>query len=128
MNDYNYNPFQINKTDEEDAVRFYKLRDWVIEKAEIKKRLRIIFLWYLLSLMVETRKHSLTFASVLSALSSSSVSCGVGEGSSKSSMCVGSDNWEKSEEGRSGFELDSESPGRGFESPGMGSKCSPVSS
>ncbi|MCP4108828.1 MAG: transposase, partial [Desulfobacteraceae bacterium] len=49
-------------------MRFFKLRDWVIEKAGIKKRLQIIFLWYLLSLMVETRKHSLSFASALSRL------------------------------------------------------------
>lgn len=47
-------------------MRFFELRDWLIEKAGIKKRLRIVFLWYLLSLMVGTRKHSLTFASVLS--------------------------------------------------------------
>ncbi|MCP4351206.1 MAG: transposase [Desulfobacterales bacterium] len=49
-------------------MRFFKLRDWVIGKAGIKKRLQVIFLWYLLSLMVETRKHSLSSASVLSGL------------------------------------------------------------
>ncbi|MCP4130898.1 MAG: hypothetical protein GY754_07935 [bacterium] len=50
------------------------LRDWVIGKAGIKKRLQIIFLWYLLSLMVETRKHSLSSASVLSGLNKSQFS------------------------------------------------------
>lgn len=68
INGFDYNPCRIKKTDREKTVRFYKLRDWVIEKADINKRLQIIFLWYLLSLMVETRKHSLSFASVLSGL------------------------------------------------------------
>ena len=74
INGFDYNPGQIKKTDKEKTVRFFKLRDWVIEKAGIKKRLQIIFLWYLLSLMVETRKHSLKFASVLSGMNKSQFS------------------------------------------------------
>jgi len=66
INGSDYNPGQIKKTDKENTVRFFKLRDWVIGKAGIKKRLRTIFLWHLLSLMVGTRKHSLSFASALS--------------------------------------------------------------
>ena len=68
INGSDYNPFRTEKTEKENAVRFCKLRDWIIGKAGIKKRLRTIFLWYLLSLMVETRKHSMTFASSLSGL------------------------------------------------------------
>ncbi len=40
----------------------------------MKERLRFICLWYLISLMVETRKHSLTFASELSGISKSAFS------------------------------------------------------
>ncbi|MCP3942050.1 MAG: transposase [Desulfobacteraceae bacterium] len=58
----------------EETVRFYMLRDWIIGKTGINKRLRIIFLWYLLSLMVETRKNSLSFAAVLSGLNKSQFS------------------------------------------------------
>jgi len=40
----------------------------------MKEKLRFICLWYLISLMVETRKHSLTFASELSGISKSAFS------------------------------------------------------
>ncbi|WP_207679534.1 hypothetical protein [Desulfonema magnum] len=47
-------------------MRFHKFRDAVLNKISMKFRLRIVCLWYLISLMAETRKHSLTFASELS--------------------------------------------------------------
>jgi len=47
-------------------MRFHRLRDAILSKISIKRRLQIICLWYLISLMVETRKHSLTFAAGLS--------------------------------------------------------------
>jgi len=49
-------------------MRFHTLRDWIFRHLEITPRLRQVCLWYLLSLMVETRKHSLDFAAVLSGL------------------------------------------------------------
>ena len=49
-------------------MRFYQLRNWILENIEIKKRLQTVCLWFLLSLMVETRKHSLTFAASFSGL------------------------------------------------------------
>ena len=49
-------------------MRFHTLRDWIFHHFEISPRLRQVCLWYLLSLMVETRKHSLEFAAVLSGL------------------------------------------------------------
>ena len=52
-------------------MRFHTLRDWIFHHVEITPRLRQVCLWYLLSLMVETRKHSLDFAAVLSGLNKS---------------------------------------------------------
>ena len=52
-------------------MRFHTLRDWMFRQLEMKPRLRQVCLWYLLSLMVETRKHSLDFASTLSGLNPS---------------------------------------------------------
>ena len=52
-------------------MRFHILRDWIFRHIEIKPRLRQVCLWYLLALMVETRKHSLDFAAVLSGLNKS---------------------------------------------------------
>lgn len=55
-------------------MRFHKLRDVILNKIGIKIRLRIVCLWYLISLMVETRKHSMRSASELSGLCISSFS------------------------------------------------------
>jgi len=52
-------------------MRFHRLRDWIFRPLEIPPRLRQVCLWYLLSLMVETRKHSLDSAAVLSGLNKS---------------------------------------------------------
>jgi len=52
-------------------MRFHGLRDWIFRHLEITPRLRQVCLWYLLSLMVETRQHSLEFAAVLSGLNKS---------------------------------------------------------
>jgi len=52
-------------------MRFHILRDYIFDFINIKVRLRFVCLWYLLSLMVETRKHSVTFASELSGISKS---------------------------------------------------------
>ncbi len=52
-------------------MRFHTFRAWMFRHIEIKPRLRQVCLWYLLSLMVETRKHSLDFASTLSGLDKS---------------------------------------------------------
>lgn len=45
---------------------FYELRNWLTKKLNVKKRLQVICLCYLLSVMVSTRKHSLEFASQMS--------------------------------------------------------------
>ncbi len=56
-------------------MRFHILKDNIlINIRSMKERLRFICLWYLISLMVETRKHSLTFASELSGISKSAFS------------------------------------------------------
>jgi hypothetical protein len=47
-------------------MRFYQLRNWILKKIEVKTRLQPICLWFIISLMIETRKHSLTFATELS--------------------------------------------------------------
>ena len=49
-------------------MRFYQLRDWILKQIDVKTRLQPICLWFILSLMVESRKHSLTFAAELSGL------------------------------------------------------------
>lgn len=43
-------------------IRFYVLRNWMMKELNVTKRLQIICLWYMLSLMVVSRKHSLDFA------------------------------------------------------------------
>ncbi len=53
-------------------MRFHTLRDRILNNTVIRKRLQIICLRYLLSLSVETRKHSLTFASELSGIGKAS--------------------------------------------------------
>lgn len=53
-------------------MRFHTLADRILNKIGIRKRLQIICLWYLLSLSVETRKHSLTFAAELSGIGKAS--------------------------------------------------------
>lgn len=56
-------------------MRFHIFRDFIISNiSTMRKRLRFVCLWYLISLMVETRKHSLTFASELSGISKSAFS------------------------------------------------------
>ena len=52
-------------------MRFYPLQNWIIRQLNVKRRLQIVCLWYVLSLMVETRKHSLEFAQSLSGLNKS---------------------------------------------------------
>lgn len=49
-------------------MRFHYFRDSILNKICVRVRLRALFLWYLISLMTETRKHSLTFASGLSGI------------------------------------------------------------
>lgn len=49
-------------------MRFHFFRDAVLNKIYVKSRLKTLFFWYLLSLMPETRKHSLSSASELSGI------------------------------------------------------------
>ena len=49
-------------------MRFYILWAWMIKKLGIKRRNQLVCIWLILSLMVETRKHSLNYAAVLSGL------------------------------------------------------------
>jgi len=55
-------------------MRFYKLWDWMVRKLCIKTRNQIVCIWFVLSLMVETRKHSLNYAVALSGLNKSQFS------------------------------------------------------
>jgi len=55
-------------------MRFHELKNWILKKNNVKSRLQVVFLFYIISLMIETRKHSLTFASELSGVSISSFS------------------------------------------------------
>lgn len=52
-------------------MRFYQLRNWISKQINVRRRLQAVCIWYLLSLMVETRKHSLDFAASLSGLNKS---------------------------------------------------------
>ena len=52
-------------------MRFYPLRNWIIGHLPVKLRLQMVCMWYVLSLMVETRKHSLEFAATVSGLNKS---------------------------------------------------------
>jgi hypothetical protein len=47
-------------------MRFYVLRNWLLRELNLKQRLKEITLWYIISLMVITRKHSLHHASLIS--------------------------------------------------------------
>ena len=47
-------------------VRFYMQENYLMKQLRVKIRLQIICLWYVLSLMVVSRKHSLDFAARLS--------------------------------------------------------------
>ncbi len=49
-------------------MRFYQLRNWLLAHLTVSVRIRMLTFWYLISLMVETRKHSLHFAATLSGL------------------------------------------------------------
>jgi hypothetical protein len=56
-------------------MRFHTLRDYILNNISMmEKRLRFVCLWYMISLMVGTRKHSLTFASELSGITKSAFS------------------------------------------------------
>ena len=64
-------------------MRFYHVRNWILAQLAVRFRLQQVCFWYLVSLMVEARKHSLTFAASLSGLQKSQFSkflrnhCGV---------------------------------------------------
>ena len=47
-------------------IRFHTLRDWIIKELNVKQRIQIICFWYVLSLMMISRKHSLEFAAEVS--------------------------------------------------------------
>lgn len=47
-------------------MRFYIFRNWLIKEFKASNRLQQIILWYLISLMIITRKHSLEHASSVS--------------------------------------------------------------
>ncbi len=55
-------------------MRFYQLRNWILKQINVRLRLHMLCFWYLVSLMVETRKHSLHFAAALSGLHPSQLS------------------------------------------------------
>ena len=55
-------------------MRFHQLRDWIINQIDIKKSFRYVYIWYIFSLMVTTRKHSLNYAAALSGLNKSQFS------------------------------------------------------
>jgi hypothetical protein len=52
-------------------MRFYVLRNWLLKELNPKQRLKEIVLWYVISLMIITRKHSLDHASSISGKSKS---------------------------------------------------------
>jgi hypothetical protein len=47
-------------------MRFYVFRDWLFKQLKLNKRLQRVCLWYIISLMVITRKHSLDHAASIS--------------------------------------------------------------
>lgn len=47
-------------------MRFYQFRDWLGQHLMVKRRLQIVVMWYIISLMVDTRKHSLRHAAAIS--------------------------------------------------------------
>lgn len=64
-------------------MRFYHVRNWIVTQLALRVRLQAVCFWYVVSLLVEARKHSLTFAASLSGLQKSQFSkflrnhCGV---------------------------------------------------
>jgi hypothetical protein len=55
-------------------MNFTKLKSWVNNQITVKKRLKVVCLWYLIFLMMSARKHSLTAAAKLSGLQTSQFS------------------------------------------------------
>jgi hypothetical protein len=55
-------------------MRFYQFRDWLLQHLTVQRRLQMVVIWYLISLMVDTRKHSLRHASTVSGLHASQFS------------------------------------------------------
>jgi hypothetical protein len=55
-------------------MRFYVFRNWLLKELKVSKRLQRIILWYVISLMIITRKHSLENASAISGKNSSQFS------------------------------------------------------
>jgi hypothetical protein len=55
-------------------MRFYVFRNWLLKQLAVSKRLQRICLWYIISLMIITRKHSLEHASLISGKSRSQFS------------------------------------------------------
>ncbi len=59
----------------EETMRFHISTDYMLNNiSKMKKRLWSVCRWWLIAIMVETRKHSLTFASELSGTSESAFS------------------------------------------------------
>ena len=55
-------------------MNFTKLKCWVNNQIPVNKRLKVVCLWYLIFLMLSTRKHSLTAAARFSGLQTSQFS------------------------------------------------------
>lgn len=55
-------------------MRFYQLRNWILNQINVRLRLQMLCFWYIVALMVETRKHSLKFAATLSGFNKSQFS------------------------------------------------------
>ena len=49
-------------------MRFYQFQQWICQHLSVGTRVRIVTFWYVVSLLVSTRKHSLQHASELSGL------------------------------------------------------------
>ncbi len=52
-------------------MRFYQFQQWICQHLSVGTRLRIVTFWYLVSLLVPTRKHSLRPAAEVSGFHSS---------------------------------------------------------
>jgi len=55
-------------------MQFSHLKNWILKNIVTPQRIQLVSLWYLLSLMVEERKHSLTAAATLSGMNKSQFS------------------------------------------------------
>jgi len=55
-------------------MNFTKMKSWVNNQITVKKRLRVVCLWYLIFLMMSARKHSMTAAARLSGIQTSQFS------------------------------------------------------